>query len=342
MPVTHLGVAGLGWLGESLIKDIVRSPEFDVVAVQDVVAERARQIAGQYGVAWCGTRYEDLLAQTTVDAVLICTPNNLHASQAQLAVQCGKHVLVQKPLALSAAEARQTIAWAERMRKLLFVDYTYRFLDTVVALRESVRPADRRTARGYRDGGLGAQPPFKHGRAGGSAQQGIRAMRSAFHNIYGPGQEKAWFFNRQTAGGGALMDLGVHLIDLGLWLSQPTSVILASTHLSEEEPVERSASLRLTLDGVPFDVAVSWNASLPQTEVSFEVETETARLRWENVDGSFFHFRALRDGDVLLDRETTLREDTLRAFASALADPRQVPTIDARVYDVLDQAYGRA
>jgi len=59
------------------------------------------------------------------------------------------------------------------------------------------------------------------------------------------------------------------------------------------------------------------------------------------VDGSFFHFRARRDAEVLLDRETTLREDTLRAFACALADPRQAPTIDARVYDVLDQAYDR-
>jgi hypothetical protein len=65
-------------------------------------------------------------------------------------------------------------------------------------------------------------------------------------------------------------------------------------------------------------------------------------LRWENVDGSFFHFRTLRDGTILLDRETTLREDTLRAFASALAETARAPATDTRVYDILDQAYGRA
>jgi len=309
--VTRLGVAGLGWLGESLLKAAAHSAAFEVVAVQDVIADRARQVASQYGAAWCGTRYEALLERTDVDAVLICTPNHLHAAQAQLALHSGKDVLVQKPLALSAADARRTIAVARQTGKLLFVDYTYRFVDTLLVLRDAL----------------------------GSCE--IRAMRAAFHNIYGPGQDKLWFFDPSTSGGGALMDLGVHLVDIGLWLSQPSSVVLESAELSEDEPVEPSGMLHLRLDRVPLEVSVSWNAPLPQTEISFEVDTPAARLRWENVDGSFFHFRALRDGEVLLDRETTLREDTLRAFAAARADPRQAPAIDARVYDILDQAYGR-
>ena len=71
-----------------------------------------------------------------------------------------------------------------------------------------------------------------------------------------------------------------------------------------------------------------------------EIETTDTVLRWENVDGSFFHFRSLRRNEVLLDRETTLREDTLRAFAVALS-ARSAPPVDSRVYAVLDQAYGR-
>jgi hypothetical protein len=61
-------------------------------------------------------------------------------------------------------------------------------------------------------------------------------------------------------------------------------------------------------------------------------------VRWENVDGSFFHFRTVRDGQVMADQETTLREDSLRAFCAAY-DTGEAPAIDARVYGLLDQAY---
>ena len=85
---------------------------------------------------------------------------------------------------------------------------------------------------------------------------------------------------------------------------------------------------------------VSWNAPLTASEIALEVVTDDGRLRWENVDGSFFQFRALREGQVVADRETTLREDTLRAFAESLTT-RRAPPIDARVYALLDSAYGR-
>jgi hypothetical protein len=105
--------------------------------------------------------------------------------------------------------------------------------------------------------------------------------------------------------------------------------------------VEDAATLRLELDDVPFDVSVSWNAPLPATEIAFDVTLKTGqRLRWENVGGSFFHFRSLRGDALLADRETTLREDTLRAFRAGLEE-KQAPPIDARVYAVLDAAYGR-
>src|ERR1041384_8095921 len=122
MPVScRLGVAGLGWLGESLIKDAVRLPAFSVVAVQDVLLDRARNIAAQYQVGWCGDAYAELLARPEVDAIVIATPNYLHAEQAQQALAAGKHVLVQKPLALSAAAARRSVEMAQASGRLLFV-----------------------------------------------------------------------------------------------------------------------------------------------------------------------------------------------------------------------------
>jgi len=310
--VIRLGVAGLGWLGESLLRDVPRVAGLDVVAVQDVLAERARDVAARFGVPWSGERYADLLQVDEVDAVVICTPNGVHAGQAQAALRAGKDVLVQKPLAVSSSDAQATVKLALEARRLLFVDYTYRFVPTIRVFRETC-------------------PPLSE----------VRSARAAFHNIYGPGAEKQWFFDAAMAGGGALIDLGVHLLDLGLWLLGPHAVSLESAELSEPRPVEYAARLALRLDSVPFEVAVSWNAPLPATDIVFELETQRGILRWENVDGSFFHFRTLRDGTVLADHETTLREDTLRAFVEAMAG-RCPPPVDTRVYALLDQAYGRA
>jgi predicted dehydrogenase len=304
-----LGVAGAGWLGESLIKDAIPSGEFQVVAVQDVVPGRAAEVAERYAVGWAGERFEDLLDAPSVDAVLICTPNSLHAAQAQAALAANKHVLVQKPMALSQADADATIAAAQHAQKLLFVDYSYRFLDTVVSLRDRLA-------------GVGA----------------ISFAAAEFHNIYGPGTEKAWFFNRRMSGGGALIDLGVHLLDMALWLLEPAQVMLRSAALSGDQAIEHAAALRVDLDNTPFQLDVSWNAPLPLTRIGFEVVGANGTVRWENVDGSFFHFRTLVNGTTVAERETTLREDTLRAFAAALRDGH-APPIDTRVYALLEQAY---
>ena len=296
-----LGFAGLGWLGESLLKDLPGFPSLRLAAVQDVRAD----LVERYASPWRGTDYSEMLAAPEVDAVVICTPNALHVPQAQLALQAGKHVLVQKPLALSCRDARAVVDLAAQMDRLLFVDYTYRFLDTVRVLRDSLR----------------ARP---------------RHISAKFHNIYGPGQDKSWFFDPKLSGGGALVDLGVHLLDLALWLLQPSGVNLVDVQLHGGPPVETSTRLRLLLDDVPFDLEVSWNAPLPATEIAFELDD----LRWENVDGSFFHFRTRLGERVLLDRETTLRADTLRAFVTAL-ETQAAPQIDVRVYSVLEQALRR-
>jgi predicted dehydrogenase len=305
-PEIGLGFAGLGWLGESLLKDLPNFPSVRLAGVQDVRAELARDIAARYGSPWQGTDFEALLAAPGVDAVAICTPNALHIPQALATLHARKHVLVQKPLALCAADAQTAIDLAARTRRLLFVDYTYRFLDTLQALQ---------------------------------THQRVRRLTARFHNIYGPGQDKTWFFDPRLSGGGALVDLGVHLLDLALWLLKPTSVRLERAALSfgARLAVEDGARLELRLDDVPFDLEVSWNSPRPLTEISLSLETDRARLRWENVDGSFFHFRTLSDDTVMADRETTLRADTLRAFIAAL-DAGLTPSIDVRVYSVLEAA----
>lgn len=304
-----LGVAGVGWLGESLIKEIGKFSTFSLAAVQDASGERAGEVAQRYASPWWGTEYAALLEAPGVDAVVICTPNAFHARQAQAALRAGRHVLVQKPLALNLDDAEETLRVAQQVERCLFVDYSYRFLETTATMRQAV------------------------------AEVGVvRSFQVGFHNVYGP--DKAWFFDPHLSGGGALVDLGVHLLDLALWLAQPTRVLVEEAELTfnGRHAVEDVGYLRLRLDDVPLDLRVSWNAALPLTDIFVVVEGTRGTVRWENVEGSFFRFRTLRDGQVLMDRETTLREDTLRAFEAALVTGGQYQP-DLRVYDVLDRAY---
>jgi predicted dehydrogenase len=308
-----LGFAGAGWLGEALIRDLESFPQLRLVGVQDARPELAARVAQHYGADWHGTSFDDLLAQPDIDVVAISTPNGLHASQAQASLCAGKHVLVQKPLGLTQDEAAGTLALAQKAGRLLFVDYSYRFLDTMDALRRRLAEAGR-----------------------------VERIRADFHNIYGPGPEKAWFFDPRLSGGGALVDLGVHLLDLALWLVTPRRVELRHSSLVREpgQSVEHAADVGVQLDEVPLELSVSWNAMLPETVIAMELQTARGCLRWENVDGSFFHFRTRDAERVLCDRETTLRQDTLRALCAAL-DSGTAPAIDTRVYAVLDQAYAR-
>ncbi|HEV7662312.1 MAG TPA: Gfo/Idh/MocA family oxidoreductase [Chloroflexota bacterium] len=308
-----LGFAGLGGLGQALLSDMKKFDDrLEVAAVQDIRLDLAEATAERHAARWAGERFDDLLAVAGVDAVVLCTPNALHAPQAQAALHAGKDVLVQKPLALSSADARATLDLAERFGRLLFVDYSYRFLDTMACFRTAL--AD-----------LGP----------------LRSARTAFHNVYGPGADKTWFFDARSSGGGALTDLGVHLLDLALWLLQPRRAELVTADMVADGGVETEAGLSLRLDHLLLSLDVSWNAPLPLTEITFEVVSDSgARLRWENVAGSFFRFRTVRDDAVLLERETTLREDTLRVFSEALRS-RRTPAIDLRTYELLDRAYRR-
>src|SRR5690349_3305474 len=128
-----LGLAGAGWLGECLLKELPAFPELRLAGVQDVTGDLAREVGARYGCPWVGESFQDLLEAPGVDAVMLCTPNVYHAPQAIAAFQAGKHVLVQKPLALNAVDAEAVLAAARAAGRLLMVDCSYRFVETMHA-----------------------------------------------------------------------------------------------------------------------------------------------------------------------------------------------------------------
>lgn len=190
MPAKPLraGVIGLG-IGSAHCDAYLKSPDADLVAICDSNETRLKQLAAKYVVPHY-TDYRQMLAESNLDIVSICVPNALHAESTVAALEAGVHVLCEKPLAPSIVEVRDMIKAAKLNNKRLMVAYNHRYRADVFWIKRMIE-----------DGKLGQ---IYHIDAWWRRETGI------------PGA--GWFGNRQLAGGGALIDLGVHVLDLALWL----------------------------------------------------------------------------------------------------------------------------
>jgi predicted dehydrogenase len=217
----------------------------------------------------------DALLQSDVDGIVIATPSGLHASQAIAALERGKAVFCQKPLARTAAEARQVLAAARAADRLLGVDLSYRFTTAM-----------ERVTQGVRSGEIGS----------------VYAVDMVFHNAYGP--DKGWCYDPALGGGGCMMDLGVHLVDMALWSLSFPAVAGASARLfaagvplaDPSVRVEDYAVAQLDLeDGTAIRLACSWRLPAGQDAVIGATFYGTGgALAFRNVNGSFYDFAAER------------------------------------------------
>lgn len=185
-----VGIIGAGGIARSTHIPGWRSlPETEVVAVADSLPGRAQAVAQEHGIAQAFTDFRDLL-KLQLDAVDICAPNRVHTPAVLAALQSGKHVLCEKPLAVTAREVRQMGRLADRRKLMLMTAQFQRFTTASVAAKSWVEA-----------GGLGA---VYHAR--------VRAMRRALLPV-APG-----FIDARLSGGGPCLDIGVHALDLCLWL----------------------------------------------------------------------------------------------------------------------------
>ena len=142
----RLGIVGSGGMGSSHAHGTnLAAPRCSLAWVADVDGDRARQLAGEVG---CHALTDWTAGLDDVDAVTICTPHHLHAPQTVAALRAGKHVMVEKPMAMNEAECREMIRVADEVDRRLMVAYTMRF-----------RPAPARLKELLVEGSYG--PPFK-------------------------------------------------------------------------------------------------------------------------------------------------------------------------------------
>lgn len=264
----RVGFLGVGWIGRHRMQALIDADVVEVAGVadpSDAMREAARKAAPD-AVAAAGL--EGLL-DLDLDGLVIATPSALHAQQSIIALERGVSVFCQKPLGRNRAEVAAVVEAARRADRLLAVDLSYRQVEAMRCVRELVT-----------SGEIGR----------------VFHVELTFHNAYGP--DKPWFYDPALAGGGCVMDLGTHMVDLALWaLGDPAVTSVSSALLAGGQPlregvVEDFGVATLTLaDGTVVRLACSWRLPAGQDAVisaAFYGTEGGALLR--NVDGSFYDF----------------------------------------------------
>ncbi|NHN31419.1 Gfo/Idh/MocA family protein [Paenibacillus agricola] len=188
----RLGIVGVGNIFKaSHVLPLQAHPEVEIVAVCDINLERAEQIAAEYGIESAYADYRELLKRDDIDVIDICTSNYFHSEVAIAALKAGKHVFCEKPDAINPEEAQKMADAAQASGKVLMTMRNNRFT-----------PASSYLKRYIDEGHMGE---VYTGRCGWVRRRGI------------PGKG-GWFTTKELSGGGSLIDLGVHFIDLAVWL----------------------------------------------------------------------------------------------------------------------------
>lgn len=248
------------------------SKEVEIHSIFDSSEENLRSALSDFPSAQPVKSYDELLEQK-IDGIVIATPSAQHAKQAIEAFEKNIPVFCQKPLGRSASEVSAVLRAAETADCLLGIDLSYRH----TAAMESIY-------REIQSGTIGE----------------IYAIDLLFHNAYGP--DKAWFYNPALSGGGCVMDLGIHMIDLALYsLDFPKIESVSSKLFSKGKPLrDRTkevedyalSTLRLS-NGAVVQLACSWNLSAGvDAIIQANFYGTKGGLSFKNISGSFYHFSA--------------------------------------------------
>jgi predicted dehydrogenase len=206
MKKNKVGIIGCGFIGTTKhLPSMSKIEGVEVVAFCDLIIERAQAAAEQYGVpdALVCTDYKDVIARDDIDVIHVCTPNNTHAEITVAALKAGKHVMCEKPMAKTAAEAKAMLDAAKETGKLLTIGYQNR----------------------YRKDSLFMKNLCEKGELGDIYFAKAMATRRRGVPTWGV------FTDKEKQGGGPLIDLATHSLDLALWMMdnyEPETVLGSS------------------------------------------------------------------------------------------------------------------
>jgi predicted dehydrogenase len=212
------GVIGLGWAGQQHMDAYAQLDGVELVALAGLEPDKLALLGDQYGVP-PERRFGDwseLVAANCVDVVSVATPNNLHAPVTVAALDAGLHVLSEKPMADTGAAAQTMVDAARRNSQVLDITFNHRRRGDVQALKQVVE--------------AGALGDIYYAKAGWLRKEGIPGLGS-------------WFTQQSASGGGPLMDIGVHMLDMALFLlGEPDVTSATASTYAEFGPRGQGAS----------------------------------------------------------------------------------------------------
>jgi predicted dehydrogenase len=273
----RIGVIGLG-IGGGHADHFKKLAGCEVAALADLNADRLNAVGEKLGIAARFTDAEAMMDKAGLDAVVVATPNKFHAPLTLAALKRGLHVFCEKPMAMTVAEAKAMKAAAAKARRRLMIDFSYRFSPMSVALKSQVD--------------AGVVGPIYFGRTVWHRQRGMPGFGG-------------WFGNKELAGGGPLIDLGVHRIDLALWLMghpEPVSVsgssynVIAKRIAAEQKKLFTVEDLACGIvkfaNGATLIVEASWALNVHEPEhMITSLYGEKGALTQKNV-GIGYQFQA--------------------------------------------------
>jgi predicted dehydrogenase len=231
-----VGIVGGGGIAQVAHLPVLKKMRtVEVQAICDIDLPKARALADRFGVKNAFDDIEELLRYEALDAVVICSPTHLHESHILAALSANLHVLVEKPFAMSATSAQRIIRAIEKQDRLVMVGMNHRYRPDVQIVRSFVQ-----------SGELGS----------------IESVRGSWHVFRPSRAQLGWRQRRDQAGGGVMLDLGLSILDLGLWLggSSPPIRVSASLDTSgRDRAVEQSGSAFVICEnGMSVFVDVTW------------------------------------------------------------------------------------
>ena len=327
----RLAFLGVGWIGKNRMESLVRNSLAEVAGIADPSQENLDAALAVVPGAEIFQSFDEIL-ESDVEGVVIATPSALHAEQSIAALQKGKAVFCQKPLGRNAAETAAVVKAARKNNLLLGVDLCYR------------HTCFRQIHDIIQSGALGH----------------IYATELTFHNAWGPGKD--WFYNPKLSGGGCVVDLGIHLIDLALWTLKGTEVENVCSSLfskgasltDPETQVEDYATALIKLSNkqsekTAIHLNCSWN--LPagkEAEIQANFYGTNGGVAFRNINGSFYDFKAMRlhgtQTEVLFEGPDEWGVRAVGEWARRLGEGKKFDAESDTIVEVakvLDKIYGR-
>ncbi len=195
----NLGIIGAGAIG-TMHTNTLKGMGIDVVGLADIDPKPLKKLADANNIKFTTTDPQKLIDSNDIDAVVVCVPNNMHKPLTIAALEAGKDVLVEKPMAMSATECTEMIEAAKKNNRILQVGFVSRYATASTAAKKFIE--------------AGRVGKIYHTKANYYRRRGIPGLGG-------------WFTDKSQSGGGPLIDLGVHVIDQVLYLMdfpKPTRV----------------------------------------------------------------------------------------------------------------------